>query len=773
MPRLRLNITGAVQGVGFRPHVYRLATSLGLGGWVLNDGHGVLVEIEGEAGALERFASTLAASPPPQARVVGFERAWIPPQGEREFGIRHSDRDSPATVFVLPDLAVCEACAAEVGDPADRRHRYPFTNCTDCGPRLSIIEALPYDRPATTMARFTMCARCQAEYEDPRDRRFHAQPNACPACGPRVWLEDPEGAAVAGAEAAIAEAAALVRAGGVLAMKGLGGFHLIVDATDQTAIARLRERKRRPSKPLAVMTLDLAEASRVAEVADEDAALLKGAAAPILLLPKRVGAALASEVAPDTDHVGVMLAYTPLHRLLLRAIGRPVVATSGNLVDEPICTDNAEARRRLSGIADRLLVHDRPIARTVDDSVAWRLGGALRLLRRARGYAPLPIELPREVPCVLAVGGHQKATVALSLGSHVFVSQHLGDLGTLESQRAFERAATDLLTLYRGRPVALVHDLHPDYASTQWAERAVRGTAGEAAAPLLGVQSIAVQHHHAHLAACLAEHGLDGRALGFTWDGSGYGPDGTVWGGEALLGDAAGYTRVAHLRPFALPGGEAAIREPRRVAAMLLAALGGDEDAVTARLARTPVASAFSGPELRVMLALARSEASPVTTSAGRLFDGVAALAGLHPRVTWEGQAAVAFERAVDPRVADAYPIALTHAEGAPAVLDWRPLVAEVLADLGRKTPLGAIAARFHNALVDAMVALARHIGEPRVALTGGCFQNRTLTERAAERLARAGFEVLLHREVPPNDGGLALGQVAVAGARLAGDAPR
>jgi len=772
MRRLRLDITGAVQGVGFRPHVYRLATSLGLAGWVLNDGRGVSIEVEGDAAVLERFAATLAANPPPRAHVVSFEQAWIPVQDEREFGIRHSDRDTPATVFVLPDLAVCEACAAEVTDPRDRRHRYPFTNCTDCGPRLSIIEALPYDRPATTMARFVMCERCRREYEDPRDRRFHAQPNACRQCGPRVWLEDLAGVALAEGDAAIAEAAALVGAGGVLAMKGLGGFHLIVDAGAEAAVALLRARKQRPSKPLAVMALDLEEAGRIAEVAPEDAAALTSAAAPVLLLPARAGAPLAPGIAPDTDSVGVMLAYTPLHRLLLAAIGRPVVATSGNLVDEPICTDNAEARRRLAGIADRLLVHDRPIARTVDDSVAWRLGGAVRLLRRARGYAPLPIELPREVPCVLAVGGHQKATVALSLGSHVFVSQHLGDLGTLESQRAFERAATDLLTLYRGRPVALVHDLHPDYASTQWSERAVRGAAGEGAAALLGVQRIEVQHHHAHLAACLAEHGLDGRALGFTWDGSGYGPDGTVWGGEALLGGAAGYTRVAHLRPFSLPGSEAAIREPRRVALALLAALGDDDEAV-ARLSDSPLSAAIDARERRLFLRLARSGPAPTTTSAGRLFDGIAALAGLHARVSWEGQAAVALERAVDPAVNEAYPIALAHAEGSPSVLDWRPLVLELLADVRRGTPLGTIAARFHNGLVGSMVALARHVGEPRVALSGGCFQNRTLTERAADRLARAGFEVLLHREVPPNDGGLSLGQVAVAAARLMGSGTR
>ncbi len=797
--RLRVEIHGAVQGVGFRPFVYRLATELGLTGWVINDTQGVFIEVEGLRPAVERFLARLPAEIPPRAIVQTIETAWLAPVGFTRFEIRHSDNAGEKTALVLPDIAACPDCLAEVFDPADRRYRYPFTNCTNCGPRFTIIEALPYDRPNTTMRRFALCPVCRAEYENPLDRRFHAQPNACPACGPRLAFYErgsqTEGQAepmcmTAVGDEALQRAAAALRAGQIVAVKGLGGFHLMVDARNEAAIRRLRDSKPRRAKPFALMARDLAQVRQFCEVPPEAEALLISPEAPIVLLRKLTERAAdapadpsrrqavtcscdhpvtpASSVAPANPYFGVMLPYTPLHHLLLREAGFPVVATSGNLSDEPICTDEAEAMQRLAGIADVFLVHDRPIARHADDSVAWIVAGAPRLLRRARGYAPLPITLKEAIPTILAVGAHLKNTVALSVGRQVFISQHIGDLETPEALAAFERVIVDFLRLYEARPVAIAHDLHPEYLSTKWANE--RGISPDPC-PL-----IPVQHHHAHLAACLAENQVDGPALGVTWDGTGYGTDGTIWGGEFLLGDAAGYARVAHLRPFRLPGGEAAVREPRRVALALLWELYGEAALVMDDLA--PIRS-FRPAERRVLAPmLARGVNAPVTTSAGRLFDGIAALIGLHQEVSFEGQAAMALEFVADGCEMAAYE---TEIKGQAAggreqslVLDWAPLVVAVLADLRRGIPQGIIAARFHNALIEAMVAVAQAVGQPAVALTGGCFQNRLLTERGAERLARAGFRVLLHRQVPPNDGGISLGQVVIAAAqrsRLSPDA--
>jgi hydrogenase maturation protein HypF len=856
--RLRVEIHGAVQGVGFRPYVYRLAAELGLLGWVLNDTEGVFIEVEGAEATLARFLDRLPVETPPRAIVQSISSIWLPTTGYAQFEIRHSDSAGAKTALILPDVATCPDCLGELLAPDDRRHRYPFTNCTNCGPRFSIIEALPYDRPNTTMRGFTMCPACQAEYDSPLDRRFHAQPNACPVCGPRITLfgrktkderpkSDGQTSSVlrpssfvinAQENEALVCAADLIRAGKILAVKGLGGFHLLVDARDAAAINRLRERKHRYAKPFAVMAPDLAQANLLCDVSTEAAALLASAEAPIVLLEKRAGArsqgsgirdqesedrrqetagdkssvsdppssfvlrrpsSVADEVAPDNPYLGVMLPYTPLHHLLLAELDFPVVATSGNLTDEPICTDEGDAFQRLGYIADAFLVHDRPIARHVDDSVAWIMRGVPRLLRRARGYAPLPVLLRDEAPTILAVGAHLKNTVALSVGRQVFISQHIGDLETPEAMLAFERVIADFLQMYEARPVAIAHDLHPEYLSTKWAVEQGRGGAGErrsrgdgerAAAPLHSSSPpllLPVQHHHAHLAACLVENGTDGPALGVTWDGTGYGIDGTIWGGEFLLGDASGFTRVAHLRPFRLLGGDAAVYEPKRVALALLFEMYGDAVLDMDDLAAV---CAFSVSERHLLSRmLARGVNAPVTTSAGRLFDGVAALIGLNQEVSFEGQAAMALEFAADGREGGAYPFGLTtpapalracdgrrcgedggrrtEEQDAPSVLDWQPMIEAILADLRAGVEQGIIAARFHNALVDAIIAVARSVGQSRVALTGGCFQNRLLTERAAERLERAGFEVLLHRLVPPNDGGISLGQIAVAAARL------
>jgi hydrogenase maturation protein HypF len=768
--RLKIEIQGAVQGVGFRPFVYRLATELALHGWVINDTRGVFIELQGPRDDLEQFLTRLPDAKPPLAIINSVHSAWLEPADYERFEIRHSDAQGAKTVLVLPDVATCDDCLAEVLDPEDRRQGYPFTNCTNCGPRFSIIQSLPYDRPNTTMRRFALCDRCRAEYENPLDRRFHAQPNACPVCGPRLALWSPGGETLAVDEEALQRAVAALLAGQIVAVKGLGGFHLMVDARNTQAIARLRERKPRPHKALALMVGDLEQARDLCLLPSGAEEFLSSPQAPIVLLHRRPDAKtnVAQNVAPGNPYLGLMLPYTPLHQLLMRALDWPLVATSGNLSDEPICTDQQEALERLGHIADLFLIHDRPIARHVDDSVAWIVRGEGRLLRRARGYAPLPLtlrrDLRRELPTILAVGAHLKNNVALSVGRSVFISQHIGDLETPQALEAFERVIADFLALYEAEPVAIAHDLHPDYLSTRWAEQ------GVGSREVGSRELVAVQHHHAHLAACLAENGVDGPALGVTWDGTGYGTDGTVWGGEFLMGDAADFERVGSLRSFRLTGGEAAVREPRRVALGLLWELYG-----AAALERDDLAPvrAFDPAQRRLLgRMLERDVNSPLTTSAGRLFDGIAALLDLRQEMTFEGQAAMELEFIADPGVKDAYPLPLTRGErreaDGPIVLDWGALVEAVLEELRQGVAPETIAARFHNALAQAIVDLARAIGQEQVALTGGCFQNRLLTERAAQGLEKAGFQALLHRQTPPNDGCISLGQIAVAAARLA-----
>lgn len=782
--RLGIEIRGAVQGVGFRPYVYRLAHELELPGWVLNDSRGVFIEVEGPKDILDDFLRRLAAEKPPRAVIHSLESNWLAPEGFEAFEIRHSEEEGTKSVVMLPDIATCPDCLAEVLDPGDRRFRYPFTNCTNCGPRFTIIEALPYDRPNTTMREFRMCPDCSGEYTEPMDRRFHAQPNACPTCGPQLALWDREGSTQATGNLALLQAAEALRHGKILAVKGLGGFHLMVDGRSAAAVTRLRQRKARYEKPLALMVSDVEEARRLCQVSPEEAELLQSAESPIVLLERRAEAAIASEVAPGNPQLGLMLPYTPLHHLLLRELGFPVVATSGNLSDEPICIDNAEALQRLGGIADLFLVHDRPIQRHVDDSVVSLVAGRAQPMRRARGLAPMPIVASRPLPSLLAVGAHLKNTVALSVGDKIFLSQHIGDMETPQAFGAFEAVTRDFLSMYEADPVALVNDLHPEYPSTHWVQRTVDG--GDAELPateewkslLTGKPSFAVQHHHAHLAACLMEHQVETRALGVTWDGTGYGTDGTVWGGEFLLGDTASFSRVCRLRPFHLPGGDAAVKQPRRCGLALLWEMLGDEALDRSDL--VPV-QAFDEAELRLLGHMLESGLnSPRTTSAGRLFDGVASLLGIQQRVSFEGQAAMALEWIADKDLVAAYPIVVATPSAdrelfTPAPedrdeileIDWQPMVEAMIEDSRRGVDVGIIAARFHNALVEAILAVAKAVGEPRVALTGGCFQNRLLTERASQRLREAGFDVLLHRQVPPNDGGISLGQIAVAAARM------
>jgi hydrogenase maturation protein HypF len=750
LTRWRLHVEGAVQGVGFRPFVYRLAHELGLNGEVRNDPAGVTIEIEGDPERLACFRKRLEQQPPPAARIRRITCTELPPCGYRTFTIAASRPEGERQVFLLPDLATCPDCLRELFDPNDRRYRYPFINCTNCGPRFTIIERLPYDRPNTTMRHFRMCARCRAEYENPLNRRFHAQPNACPDCGPHLALWDRKGNVLAERDEALRRTAEAICEGQIVAVKGLGGFHLIVDARNEAAVRALRLRKGREAKPFALMYPSLAAVRAHACVSEAEAALLTSPAAPIVLLRRTEAgrAVLAPSVAPGNPYLGIMLPYTPLHHLLLAELGFPVVATSGNRSEEPICIDEREALVRLRDLADLFLVHDRPIARYCDDSVVRFIDGHPVFLRRARGYAPLPVELADDWPAhpeqVLAVGGHLKNTVALASGRTVWISQHIGDLETAEARAAFVRVIDDFSHLYERTPEVVACDAHPDYASTHHAHR-------------LGRPVAPVQHHLAHVWACMAEHGLRPPVLGFGWDGTGYGPDGTVWGGECFLVTTERAVRIAHLRPFRLPGGEAAVREPRRTALGLLHAWKGE-----AALMHLP-SGAFTETEARLLLQMVtRGLNAPWTTSIGRLFDAVAALLGLCLRNRFEGEAAMLLEFAAEEAEASGspYPLALQEQDGR-LVLDWAPLLEALEADRLQGRSPAVIARRFHEGLAAAIVAVARRIGCPTVVLSGGCFQNRLLTETSLRLLRAGGFRPYIHRQVSPGDGGLALGQVA------------
>ena len=762
--RIRLRLRGRVQGVGFRPFVYRTAQALGLSGWVLNDAQGVLLEAEGAESAVKTFRERVVHGAPAPASVDDCVEENCPANFETGFVIIASQAGGNKLATILPEIATCADCLREIDDPSNRRYRYPFTNCTHCGPRFTIMRALPYDRPNTTMAHFTMCTDCRGEYEDPNDRRFHAQPNACPLCGPQLSYVDTTRKVLARRNEALTLAVEAVRAGHIVAVQGLGGFHLVVDATNEATVLELRRRKHRWEKPLAVMVQDIAQVREHVEVDTVVESLLLSPEAPIVLCRKLAQSSIAPSVAPDTPYLGVMVPSTPLHHLLLQQLGRPIVATSGNLSEEPICIDPEEAEQRLSGIADGWLVHDRPIERHMDDSVMQLVGGAPQFLRRARGYAPLPIAVPRSERVVLALGGHQKNTVALAIEDRVFVSQHIGDLDSLPTRQACERVVRDFLLLYAARPDVIAHDSHPDYASTQLAERLT-----SKGALLEGVPRMAVQHHHAHLAACLADAGHAGRVLGVIWDGTGLGSDGTIWGGEFLLGDASGFQRVAALKPYPMLGGEAAARDPRRSAlALLWSAFGSDafdwED--------LPCVAGTSRSERAVLLKLLEAKINcPVTSSMGRLFDGVAALCGLITHPSFEGRAGMLLESlcgdlAVMPY---SFPCSTVNDGGARDAwaphhwLDPTPLIEQVVADVRNGEGRAAIATRFHATLVASVVEVAGRVAADSVVLSGGCFQNRRLSEGTVTALQKKGLRAVIHRNLPPNDGGLSLGQAMVA----------
>lgn len=756
--RHRIRVTGTVQGVGFRPFVYRHATELGLFGWVRNDSAGVLIEVEGAEQSVAEFCRLVADEPPPLARVRSVCAEPISVTGDDHFAIVESASIGPPTAPISIDSATCAACVREIANPTDRRYRYPFTNCTDCGPRYTIVQSVPYDRPATTMAAFTMCAACQSEYDDPADRRFHAQPNACPECGPQlVWTETAHGGSAPRGHAhewalrgdgALDAAIRALSDGRIVAVKGIGGFHLAVDATDDHAVAMLRKRKARDDKPFAVMVADLAGARELCALSDAAADTLMTPGHPVVIAPRQTAARLATGVAPGLPDVGVMVAYSPLHHLLVAGVGRPLVMTSGNLSDEPIAHDDDDARARLAPLVDGILGHDRGIHIRCDDSVIRSTSrGRTQVARRSRGLAPEPMALAtRSTRPVLAVGAEMKNTVAITVGSTVVASHHIGDLEHLATYRSFRQAIDHLCHLFDVTPDIVAHDMHPEYLSTKFAAD-------------LDLPTLAVQHHHAHVASCLTEHGRSDPVLALAFDGLGYGPDGSLWGGEFMVADLRGFERVGHLAAVTMPGGVAAIREPWRMA-VAWAHRAGEQHR-------------FDDPRGDAVADLVLRRQGPTTTSMGRLFDAAAALAGLRPTVSYEAQAAIEFEvlaRSVARSEVDVHSADIARDESGMLILDPSPLVAALMRGRSNGMSPELLAASFHESIGEsaavAAVALAREHGLRTVALTGGVFQNQRLSDIIEDALVSSGLDVLVHHRVPPNDGGISVGQAAVAAAQ-------
>ena len=754
--RLSIHIKGAVQGVGFRPFIYRLASSYQLKGYVLNSTSGVTIEVEGEKPILDEFLLAVEREKPANAIILSLEFSFLDPIGFAAFEIRESREETDISAIILPDIAVCKDCLNEMFDPADRRYLYPFINCTHCGPRFSIIESLPYDRPNTSMKTFAMCPDCQQEYHDPSDRRFHAQPIACPVCGPQLELWDAQKKVLAQRQEALLQAVMIIRDGKILAMKGLGGFQLIVAANNPAAIKRLRLRKHREEKPFALMFPDLDQIKAVCVLSGFEERLLQSPESPILLLkrlpPRQPGTeAPFQEVAPDNPNLGIMLPYTPLHHLLLHYLGSPIIATSGNLSEEPMVIDEHEAVQRLAGIADYFLVHDRPIVRQVDDSIVRVILGRELVLRRARGYAPLPVQIPDDHNTTylsghsqLGVGAHLKNTVALQKGHHIFVSQHIGDLSSNESLQAFQKVITDFQQLYDVKPVTVISDLHPDYLSSQYARQNYS-------------QLLTVQHHEAHIAACRLENQLNGTALGVAWDGTGLGWDNSIWGGEFFISDDLSFIHKAQLRKFPLPGGDEAIREPRRSALGILYQIYGENLSLVDHWLR----SSFNSSELSLLLQMLKKQVNcPLTSSVGRLFDALAALLNLRQQINYEGQAAMMLEYLADPAETGHYDFILTP--GDIIMIDWIPLFEQILKQISNQVKPSLISMRFHNTLARIILELARFLQIEKVVLSGGCFQNAILLEKSVKLLQENGFRPYWHQRIPPNDGGIALGQIAI-----------
>jgi len=767
-----ISVRGIVQGVGFRPFVYGLAVEHNLKGWVYNTSEDVKIEVEGEAEAVGQFERELEAKAPPLAYIENVTIEYHPPLGYENFEIRHSQAQEGKYQLISPDVATCQACLGELLNPEDRRYRYPFTNCTNCGPRFTIIEDMPYDRPKTTMRSFQMCPQCQAEYDNPLDRRFHAQPNACPKCGPRVELVDNQGNLITGLNP-VAAASQLLEEGKIVAIKGLGGFLLACDATNNIAVKKLRQRKKRSSKPFAIMVAAVAEAKRHCYVSPEEEDLLTSPQSPIVLIGWREDSSVSREVAPNLRFLGVMLPYTPLHHILLRDTGLPLVMTSGNLSEEPIARDNDEALRRLSGIADYFLVHNRDIYSRYDDSVAIVERGTSQLIRRARSYAPYPIRLPFETKQVLGCGAEEKNTFCLTKDNYAFLSQHIGDMENMETLEHFDSTISLYKRLFHVEPEIVAHDLHPDYLATKYAREL-----GES-----GIKLIPVQHHHAHIASCMADNGLEGLVIGVAFDGTGMGEDGNIWGGEFLVADYRNFRRAGHLEYLPLPGGATAIRRPRRTAIGYILTLLGD-NALNHDL---PVMKEADETEIEVIKRqVERKINSPLSSSMGRLFDAISALLGIKGEIDYEGQAAVELEmaafsfviagpvpseaRELDEAISgdnESYPYRIVEDEGV-KIVHLGDLLSAVIEDLHQGISKGRISVKFHNTVARMINEMCHLIADETpmvsgVALSGGVFQNRLLLKRTVSLLESSGFQVFTHRQVPCNDGGISLGQAVIA----------
>lgn len=753
MRRAEIAITGIVQGIGFRPFIYNLAKNHSIRGWVLNNAKGVLIDAEGEDGNLQRFIDDIPRFAPPLARIESFDIQYLDPKGYEDFEIKKSEEAEDGFVLISPDLATCEACLAELHSPDNFRYHYPFINCTLCGPRFTIIKDIPYDREKTTMAPFRMCPDCEEEYNDPADRRFHAQPNACPACGPTLRLVDRRGREISGSP--VEKTLDLLVRGNVVAIKGLGGFHLACDAENEQAVSLLRSRKFREDKPFAVMCRDLEEAKRHCEVDEVEERLLTGVERPIVILRRRPDSSLAPSIAPYQNTLGIMLPYSPLHHLLLQGPLKALVMTSGNISDEPIAYKNEEALIRLAKIADYFLLHNREIHIRCDDSVTRVVEGKPSILRRSRGYVPFPVKLPFPVESVLSCGAELKNTFCLTRDRYAFVSHHIGDLENLETLTSFEDGIAHFKRLFSIEPRAVIHDLHPDYLSTQYA------------LSLRDLPKIGVQHHHAHIASCMVENGIEGDVIGVALDGAGLGTDGTIWGGEFLRVNLSDFTRLGHLKKIPLAGGAAAIKEPWRVAMIyLLETFGDDFKKLGIDLIKRVDLSKW---EMMKRMIEKRINA-PLTSSMGRLFDAISSLVSVRDEAHYEGQAAIELEMIAEPCRDEAYPFLLRTSQ-TPFVIDPRGIIEGVVRDLVAKVSPGRISGKFHRTIAQLIVrgceTIRRQEGLRQVTLSGGVFQNRLLLSMVLQDLREAGFDVYHHHLVPTNDGGISLGQAVIGHMRL------
>lgn len=749
--RLQISIRGAVQGVGFRPFIFRLAESLNLKGYVINSSSGVTIEVESTENILKDFIKRISTEKPIHSIIVSLEYSFLDSVGYKSFEIRESKSDGEISALILPDISVCDDCLREMFDKNDRRYLYPFINCTNCGPRFSIIERIPYDRPNTSMKKFAMCDDCRREYENPLDRRFHAQPIACPVCGPHIELWNSYGDIIASEHRALLEAAQNIKDGKIIALKGLGGFQLVVDARNDYTVQKLRKKKHRDEKPFALMFPDIEMVKSECNVSENELQTLLSPESPIVILKKKSESAyqISKTVAPQNPYLGIMLPYTPLHHLLMIELNFPIVATSGNLSEEPMCIDEYEALDRLKNIAEFYLVHNRPIVRHVDDSIVKSVNNRRMILRRARGIAPLPIEISskHEVDnekVVLAVGGHLKNTIAIKKGKNIFISQHIGDLATKESFSTFKKTITDLQEMYLAKQDIIVADMHPEYLSTKYAASR-------------NIKLFQVQHHYAHIAACRLENQIEAEALGVSWDGTGYGLDNTVWGGEFFYSNDSGYKHVAQFRKFMLPGGETAIKEPRRSACGLLYEIYGDN---FAEQLPDSIKNAFTPKDLSIIQKLLSKKLnSPLTSSVGRLFDAVASLLNICSVSNYEGQAAMMLEFAADKNEQGDYPFQIL--ENKVIIVDWQAIIESILSDLRSNVPNSIIAARFHNTLSKIILTISQKLRFKKVILSGGCFQNTFLTERTIKILEENNYQAYWHQRVPPNDGGISVGQIA------------